>query len=87
MADGNHLNGYNITWDAENTSFVEDDMFIVDGDPPLPGSHFSVTALPNQSGGDSLNVFYQVKGDDVTEYTRDLEGGQWSEVSIDVMDS
>lgn len=84
MADTNKINGYNISWDAENTSFVDQDMFTVGGAAGLPGTHLSVTALPNQSGGDDINVFYQTVGDDVTEYTRDLEVGQWSEVNIDI---
>lgn len=87
MADGNAINGYNISWAAENTSFVDEDMFIVNnGEAGLPGTHLSVTALPNQSGGDDINVFYQTVGNDVTEYTRDLEGGQWSEVNIAIPD-
>lgn len=89
MAETNQLNAYNISWAAENTSFVEDDMFTVagSGDAGLSGTHFSVSVLPNQSGGDSLVVFYQIEGDDVTEYTRDIEGGQWSRVNIDIPDS
>lgn len=86
MADS-MINGYNISWAAENTSFVDEDMFTVNGEPGLPGTHLSVTALPNQSGGDDINVFYQTAGNDVTEYTRDLEGGQWSEVNIAIPDS
>jgi hypothetical protein len=84
--DNNEINGYNISWDAENTSFVDQDMFTVGGDPGLPGTHLSVTALPNQSGGDDINVFYQTVGDDVTEYTRDLKVGQWSGVNIRIPD-
>jgi hypothetical protein len=87
MADTNAIMGYNISWNAENTSIVDKDTFTVGGDPGLPGTHLSVTALPNQSGGDDINVFYQTVGDDVTEYTRDLEVGQWSEVNIDIPDS
>jgi hypothetical protein len=87
MADTNAIMGYNISWNAENTSIVDKDTFTVGNDPGLPGTHLSVTALPNQSGGDDINVFYQTVGDDVTEYTRDLEVGQWSEVNIDIPDS
>jgi hypothetical protein len=56
----------------------------VQGEPGLPGSHLSVSALPNVSGGDDLVVFYQTKGDDVSEYTRDIVAGQWSSVQIDI---
>lgn len=86
MADTDKINGYNISWDAENTSFVDKDMFTVGGDAGLPGTHLSVTALPNQSGGDDINVFYQTTGNDVREYTRDLKVGQWAEVNIPIPD-
>lgn len=83
------INGYNISWAAENTSIAERpdgelDLFTVSGEPALPGSHLSVTAIPNQSGGNSLCVFYQTNGSDVTEYTRDITAGQWSQVEIDI---
>lgn len=81
------INGYNISWAAENTSFVPDDYFTVAGEPALPGSHLSVSAIPNLSGGDSLLVFYQTNGSDITEYTRDLAGGQWAQVSIEIPDT
>ena len=84
--DTNEIMGYNISWNSENTSIVSQDTFTIGGDPGLPGTHLSVTALPNQSGGDDINVFYQTVGDDVTEYTRDLEVGQWSKVSILIPD-
>lgn len=83
----NEIMGYNISWNAENTSIVKKDAFTIGGDAGLPGTHLSVTALPNQSGGDDINVFYQTVGDDVTEYTRDLEVGQWSKVNILIPDT
>jgi hypothetical protein len=85
--DSNEIMGYNISWDAENTTIVSKDTFTIGGDAGLPGTHLSVTALPNQSGGDDINVFYQTVGDDVTEYTRDLEVGQWSKVNILIPDT
>jgi hypothetical protein len=91
MADTYMVNGYNISWAAENTSFAlktdgsgDLDMFTVNGEPALPGSHMSVTAIPNQSGGNSLCVFYQTNGSDITEYTRDLTIGQWGAVDIGI---
>lgn len=87
MADTLNINGYNVSWAAENTTIISADNLTVGGDPGLPGTHLSVTALPNQSGGDDINVFYQMAGDDVSEYTRDLEGGQWGEVRIPITEA
>lgn len=83
-ADTLLFNGYNISWAAENSSIVTNDSFTVQGEPGLPGTHLSVSALPNQSGGNDLVVFYQTNGSDVSEYTRDLIAGQWTNVEVDI---
>lgn len=81
------VNGFNISWDAENTTLLADDTFTINGDPGLPGTHLTVTTLPTSSGGNSLLCFYQVEGDDVTEFVRDLDAGQWTMSSIDIPDT
>ena len=78
------FNGYNISWAAENTTIVQCDTFTVQGEPGLPGTHLSVSAIPVLSGGSDLVVFYQTNGTDISEYTRDLVAGQWSSVNIDI---
>ncbi|KJX92547.1 hypothetical protein TI39_contig5841g00003 [Zymoseptoria brevis] len=75
--------GYNISWAAENTSLIAP-SFDVGDQPGLPGTHLSVSALPDRSGGDDLVVFYQIEGDEVREFTRDLVAGVWSEVGIEI---
>lgn len=78
------IQGYNISWAAENTTVVTQDSFVIQGDDALPGTHFSVTAIPDSSGGNSLLVFNQETGSDIVEWTRDLEAGQWSQLSLPV---
>ena len=70
----NEIVGYNITWAAEKSSLQDHFGFV--RNPGIPGTHLSVTALHEDSGGDSLLVFYQVAGDDITQFNRDLVGGQ-----------
>ncbi|GAB7355291.1 hypothetical protein MBLNU459_g5829t1 [Dothideomycetes sp. NU459] len=87
MAGSDAVKGYNISWDAESTAIVTGDTFTVDGTSPtpgLPGTHLSVSALPNDSGGNSLVVFYQTEGSDITEFTRDLNQGQWFQDSLSI---
>lgn len=84
MADNNFINGYNISWAAENTTILQSYNFTVDGAPGLSGTHMSVTAIPSQGGGDNIYVFYQVEGDDITEYTRDIVGGQWTSLRLPI---
>ncbi|TKA81928.1 hypothetical protein B0A55_01921 [Friedmanniomyces simplex] len=84
MADNDMINGYNISWAAENTSIVDADSFTVQGEPGLSGTHLSVSAIPNTSGGNDLLVYYQTTGSDISEYTRDLVAGQWSSVDIPI---
>jgi hypothetical protein len=90
-ADTLQLRGYNMTWHAEETRIVEEDTLTVevnieDEGRPVAGSHFSVTAVNDQSGGESLVVFYQTVGNDITEFTRDLYEGMWSYIPVPVND-
>lgn len=87
MADTDMIMGYNISWGAENTTFVTGDSFTVEGEPGLSGTHLSVSAIPNFSGGNDLVVFYQTNGSDISEYTRDLVAGQWTSSSIPIPQS
>lgn len=80
------LSGYNVSWAAEDTSIPAEQTFVINGARGLPGTHLTLTALPDPSGGDSLLVFYQTNGTDVTEFVRDLEGGQWTSFSVPVPD-
>ena len=68
--------GYNVTWAAENTTIV--DHFAIPLAPGLPGTHLSVCTMPENSQGKSLAVFYQTEGDEVSQFRRDLDGGQWT---------
>ncbi|KAI6859960.1 hypothetical protein KC338_g7156 [Hortaea werneckii] len=88
-ASDNMIRGYNISWAAENTTILEGEgnQFTVQGEPGLPGTHLSVTAIPNYSGGNELLVFYQTNGTDISEYTRDFYGGQWARVDIEIPES
>jgi hypothetical protein len=78
------IHGYNISWNAENTTIDTSTEFIVQGEPGISGTHLSVSTIPNDGGGNSLIVFYQTVGNDITEYTRPLVAGQWSAVNIPI---
>ena len=78
------IHGYNISWAAENSTIMGGSEFIVEGDPGISGTHLSVSAIPNSGGGNSIIVFYQIEGNDITEYTRDLVAGQWSSLGIPI---
>jgi hypothetical protein len=82
--------GHNINWAAQNTTSIEANMFTVGGvGGPMPGvkgTHMSVTAVGDQSGGTSLYVFYQTRGDDLSVFTRDIKGGQWTEGELPIPD-
>lgn len=89
MMDGSIM-GHDMYWDSENTSSIEANMFTV-GDSRgavkgLNGTHMSVTAVEDQSGGTSLYVFYQTRGDDLSVFTRDLKGGQWAVGELPIPD-
>jgi len=76
------IGGHNISYAAENTKLTSESFTIPQ--QGLPGTHFSVTAVPNGSGGDSLLVFNQQNGSDITENARDLSNGQWTYADLPV---
>lgn len=87
------VKGFNITYQAENTTFVPDDTFtITDPAGPvlgLPATHLTVTAYAEKDANDktlwdSLYVFYQTKGDDITAFTRPLNGGEWTRGALTI---
>ncbi|KAL8709878.1 MAG: hypothetical protein Q9220_005494 [cf. Caloplaca sp. 1 TL-2023] len=80
------VSGFNITWAAEDTSVNGNENFTISGDRGLPGTHLSVTALPDTSGGNSLLAFYQTNGTDITEFVRDLDAGQWTSSRVPIPD-
>ncbi|KAF2650858.1 hypothetical protein K491DRAFT_720389 [Lophiostoma macrostomum CBS 122681] len=89
MKDGTIM-GHQIDFEAENTTSVEENVFSVGGaqGPVLgiKGTHMSVTAVDDQSGGTSLYVFYQTRGDDLSVFIRDIKGGQWTQGELPIPD-
>jgi hypothetical protein len=93
MADRS-IKGYNVTFQSENTTFLEDETFTIT-DPAGPvlglgGTHLTVTAFAEKQGEetlwDSLYVFYQTEGDDITAFTRGLNGGEWTKGTLNIPD-
>lgn len=82
------IQGYNITFNSENTQ-IANQITVADTSGPvnvLGGTHMSCSAVGNPSGGASLYVFAQDNGDDISVYTRDLKGGQWSSGTLPIPD-
>jgi hypothetical protein len=87
MADRT-IKGFNITYQAENTTIVPEDTFTITspGGPAygVGGTHFTVTSVSDKTDEgeelwNSLYVFYQTEGDDISAFTRPIEGGEWSQ--------
>ena len=84
QATDGKIKGYDIQWAAENTSLR--DSFTIPR-TTLAGTHFSVTAVPDTSGGDTLMVFCQNNGSDINQSLRDLQSGQWSYLGLPIPDT
>ncbi|KAF2015806.1 hypothetical protein BU24DRAFT_492003 [Aaosphaeria arxii CBS 175.79] len=89
MDDGDIM-GHDIDFKSEKTKLVDKGLFTVGGArgpiPGLNGTHMSVTAVADFSGGTSLYVFYQTRGDDISVFTRDIKGGQWTQGELPIPD-
>ncbi|KAF2837806.1 hypothetical protein M501DRAFT_995047 [Patellaria atrata CBS 101060] len=90
IEDSYQIRGWNVSWDAENSTIISrQNLTVGNGDEDqagLPGTHFSVSTLPDNSGGFSLVVFYQKEGSDITEMMRDRDNGQWFETDLPIPD-
>lgn len=85
------IRGYNISWAAENTTIAP----AKDGGPGydewkipdvtgIPGTHLSITALADTSGGAHLAIFFQQNGTDVVQFTRDNSLGAFASSQVPV---
>ncbi|KAF2113105.1 hypothetical protein BDV96DRAFT_496974 [Lophiotrema nucula] len=87
MRDGDIM-GHAMNWSSEHTSSIEAKSFTVGNTQGavkgLLGTHMSVTAVDDYSGGTSLYVFYQTRGDDLSVFTRDYAGGQWTQGELPI---
>ena len=91
------IHGYNLTWEAENTTFASafgsesgqyDEFTITTGGQNvlgLPGTHLSNTALYG-AGNVYLTIFFQTEGSDISIYNRadTSAGGIWTSASAPV---
>jgi len=97
MADRS-IKGFNVHYEAEGTYIPGDDQFTIAplgvADKALGGTHLTATAIavkdPKSNGTvtlwDSLYVFVQTVGDDITAYGRPIKGGEWSKAQLSIPD-
>ncbi|KAL1594108.1 hypothetical protein SLS59_008942 [Nothophoma quercina] len=90
------IRGYDINYNAENTSYPMHENFTVQtpAEPlyALGGTHLTVSSVTekNTEGEtlyDSLYVFFQKDGDDITAATRRLFGGEWTIAPLKIPDA
>ncbi len=87
------IRGVNVSWAAENTSFAAAaqsdgqsqglDEWIIPT-TAVPGTHMSITALSDVSGGAHLAVFFQTVGNDFEMWSRDNSAGSWTSAGVPV---
>lgn len=89
MLDDSTIHGYNISFNAENSTFfdadsntvtMDTDIVVSDLGGPmafLNATHMTVSEVPDSvSKEESLLVFSQTRGDDITLFRRNKKGGQ-----------
>ena len=86
MLEVSTIHGHNVWFDSEYSN-IKDDFVIETASGPvkfLNGTHLSASAVRTQTDGHVLLVFAQTEGNDVSVYTRDLEGGIWTSDKLPV---
>ncbi|KAF2438242.1 hypothetical protein P171DRAFT_437303 [Karstenula rhodostoma CBS 690.94] len=90
------IKGFNVQYDAENT-YLNDDQFTISplgvDEHAVSGTHLTATSVAVKDDKnssitlwDSLYVFVQTEGDDITAYARPLKGGEWSKALLTLSD-
>jgi hypothetical protein len=91
------IKGFNIQYQSESTYIRDNETFTLT-DPAGPvkglaGTHLTCTAYTEfkdkekkTPAWDSLYVFYQTVGNDVTAFTRKISGGQWTRAPLGIPD-
>ncbi|KAF2638659.1 hypothetical protein P280DRAFT_481998 [Massarina eburnea CBS 473.64] len=92
------INGYNVMYQSENTYINSTGSFTIT-DPGgvvrgLAGTHLTCTSYTEFMdearkipAWDSLYVFFQTGGDDITAFTRPITGGQWTKAPLNITDA
>lgn len=90
------IRGYDINYNAENTSYPGHENFTVQtpAEPlyALGGTHLTVSAVSEKNNDgdvlyDSLYVFFQTEGNDITAATRRVYGGEWTIAPLKIPDT
>lgn len=90
------IRGYDIQYNAENTSYPLPDNFTIQTTAApvyaLGGTHLTLTAVyaKHESGfvlSDSLYVFFQTNGSDITAASRRIYGGEWTVAPLIIPDT
>lgn len=100
MADKS-IKGFNIDFNAEKTSLQDQSAFTIKDSggaavAGLGGTHLTCTAYTEFKSGanqtdanklwDSLYVFYQTEGNDITALSRPIAGGEWTKGKLNISD-
>lgn len=81
--------GWNITFDAENTSISGTSLTAVSGDSGIVDSSLASWSIPpdvSVDGQYEMLVFYQTEGDDITVFSGDVDSGDWTSTRLPIPD-
>ena len=78
------VQGWNITFDAENSTTSSTTFSSVSGDISVPGSHLCAWTIPPTGPPDEVLMFYQIDGDDITVYSGNPTNGEWTPTTIPI---
>lgn len=81
--------GWNITFDAENTSISGSSLSQVSGHASAPDSSlasWSISPDISADGEYEVLVFYQTEGDGITVFSGDVDSGKWTAEGLPIPD-
>ena len=87
LASTGLIQGWNISFAAENSERVSGILSAVDGDPAINGAYlggYKPSARIDEFEG--VILLYQTRGDDITLYTGNAYTGEWTKTTVPIPD-
>ncbi|KAK5171479.1 uncharacterized protein LTR77_004624 [Saxophila tyrrhenica] len=86
VADSGKIQGWNMTYEAENSTIGSTTLSEVAGPPGSPDTRVAAMTYPPAGRYDTIFVFYQANGNEIVMSTGDVASGAWNSTTLPVPD-
>lgn len=87
VAGSGKIQGWNMTWEAENSTIGSTTLSEVAGPVGIPGTRVVAAAYPAHGQQENIFVFYQANGNEIVMSTGDIATGSWNSTTLPIPDA